>query len=115
MDGMIITLRERVLRAATDKQRSLYDLVLAIALFVPEKHELAIHVHKCLDSMVFAPPENHHLYLMRLLESFMDIFPDDKVLYSPWWVRVICILLTAGDGATTKLIASFNVPEEKIR
>lgn len=102
------TLRQRVFESAKSTPRSIYDLVLSIALVVPDDHELSVSVHKCLDSLAFSPPESQSLHLMRLLVDFNNEFPEDQVLNSPWWVRVICILVNADGEASIELIESMN-------
>lgn len=97
------TLRERVSDSINQSPRSLYDLARTIALFIPEDHPLANDMRSCLSSMEFAPPENHGLYMYKFLLTMSDIYPtEDAVLRSPWWNKVVCMIVTGGATETSE-------------
>lgn len=102
------TLRQNIYKSIKEDPRNVTDLIRSIALFIPGEHQLSKDVASCLESLRFSPPENHLLILGELLNSIGAAFPGDNVLVGPWWIRVICVLVTGGAPASDELIDSLG-------
>ena len=95
-------LREKTYESLSTAPRDLFDLMRQVALFIPDEHPLADEVEQCMESMAFSPPENLPYLVRRFQEELSTEYSEADTIESPWWFRVIAILLSCDvDGSLT--------------
>ena len=101
-------LRQYIYQTINECPRDPVDLVRAIALFIPDEHPLAKAAAVCLESMNNTPELTHIAILDDFLTALDETFTCQEILSGPWWVKVVCVLITGGSEATEELIESLD-------
>lgn len=109
---MVSNLRQIVFKSIDSNPRNMFDLMRAVALFIPEGHELAKVAKSCFESMLFSPPENYEYHFRRFMGEMAYQFSELDVLNGPWWLKVVCILCSGGNGPGEELYERLNADFE---